>query len=58
LAWDSVRDPFFTPGIEITHFENVLIRDFRGAAAPFDRSSARPFLSQLLNPLALLLHTM
>jgi polygalacturonase len=34
LTWDSVRQPYFTNGIEIDNFEGIRIDNFRGTAAP------------------------
>lgn len=33
LEWEQVSQPFFTHGIEIDHFRDVRIRDFRGTGA-------------------------
>ncbi len=34
LTWDPVQQPFFTHGIEVSHFEGVTIDNFHGSAAP------------------------
>lgn len=35
LTWDaSINQPWFTNGIEVDHFNNISIRDFKGGAAP------------------------
>lgn len=34
LRWEEVREPFFTYGIEVQKFENVIIDGFRGDGAP------------------------
>ena len=40
LSWDPVTAPFFTNGIEIDHFAEVIIRDFKGAPAPAKSAAA------------------
>ena len=39
LTWDSVRAPFFTNGLEVTHFSGLSIDGFRGTGAPCNRSA-------------------
>jgi polygalacturonase len=39
LTWDAVRQPFFTHGIEIDHFESISIDSFNGTAAPGNPSA-------------------
>jgi polygalacturonase len=34
LSWDSVKQPFFTHGIEVNNFEGLSISSFGGTAAP------------------------
>ena len=34
VAWDEVREPYFTNGIAVAHFDGVRIDGFRGGAAP------------------------
>ncbi len=34
LSWATTKQPFFTHGIEIEHFESISIDHFRGTAAP------------------------
>ena len=34
LQWSVTDAPFFTHGIELNHFEDVLIKDFKGTAYP------------------------
>lgn len=43
LEWDPVRQPFFTHGIEVDHFDNLRIRDFSGTGAP-GHSGAYPVM--------------
>jgi len=39
LTWDAVRQPFFTHGIELDHFESISIDSFNGTAAPSSPSA-------------------
>lgn len=34
LSWDAVKETFFTHGIEVNHFEGLVIGSFRGTGAP------------------------
>jgi hypothetical protein len=37
VRWGSVRERFYTHALEVTNFEDITIRDVRGAAAPGTR---------------------
>ena len=39
LTWTGTRMPFFTHGIEISHFRHVRIHSFQGAATPLARGA-------------------
>ncbi|MGH2562983.1 MAG: glycoside hydrolase family 28 protein [Ginsengibacter sp.] len=41
LEWINTRMPYFTNGIEVNHFENVEIKDFRGTASPINSKAFR-----------------
>ena len=43
LVWTGARMPFFTHGIELDHFSDVLIRDFQGGASPANKKAWRIF---------------
>lgn len=34
LTWDGGREPFFTHGLTVSHFDGVRVEGFRGTAAP------------------------
>jgi polygalacturonase len=34
LGWDSVKEPFFTHGLEVNNFEGLTVSFFQGTAAP------------------------
>jgi polygalacturonase len=40
-TWEATRMPFFTHGIELTHFENVIIAGYQGNASPVNKSAHR-----------------
>ncbi len=40
IKWDSVKEPYFTNGLEFSHFENISIYNFSGAPAPFNNNAA------------------
>lgn len=43
LEWIGARMPFFTHGIELDHFSDVLIRDFKGGPSPANKKAYRIF---------------
>ena len=40
VAWDGVREPYFTNGITVTHFAGVRIDGYRGGPAPANPRAA------------------
>jgi len=43
LKWKNTRMDYFTNGIELSHFQNVKIKDFEGAASPINPKAHRIF---------------
>lgn len=41
LQWTNTRMPFFTNGIELNHFEDVEIKDYKGSASPINIKAYR-----------------
>lgn len=41
LKWSDTRMPFFTHGIELEHFSDVIIRNFKGTASPRNSKAYR-----------------
>lgn len=41
LQWENTRMPFFTHGIELNHFSDVKITDFKGTASPLNEKAYR-----------------
>lgn len=41
LQWTNARMPYFTNGIELNHFEDVEIKDFKGTGSPINSKAFR-----------------
>ena len=41
LQWTNTRMPFFTNGIQVNHFEDVEIKDFKGMGSPINSKAFR-----------------
>lgn len=41
LKWSHTRMPYFTHGIELDHFKDVVIRNFKGTASPRNSKASR-----------------
>jgi hypothetical protein len=39
LTWDDMQESYFTCGLEVDHFENVLIQGFHGGPAPSNKTA-------------------
>lgn len=44
LAWKDTRMPYFTNGIEVNNFEDLVIRNFKGTASPVNLKAFPIFL--------------
>lgn len=40
LTWDAIRQPFFTHGVEVEHFNDLRIQNFSGTAAPGNQKAS------------------
>ena len=43
LVWTNIRMPFFTHGIEASHFSNLSINSFTGTASPINKNAFKVF---------------
>ena len=41
LQWTGTRMPYFTHGLQLNHFSNVVVKDFNGAASPVNKTAYR-----------------
>jgi hypothetical protein len=46
LTWEDVQEPFFTHGLDIEKFENLLIQGFHGGPAPQNKTANAVFLKE------------
>ncbi|MFZ0455553.1 MAG: hypothetical protein WAM24_17540, partial [Ignavibacteriaceae bacterium] len=44
VKWDSVKEPYFTNGIEFSDFDNISIDNYTGDPAPSNKDAAAVFL--------------
>lgn len=43
LQWTNTRMPYFTHGLQLHHFSNVVIKDFNGSASPINKKAYRVY---------------